>query len=128
MSFAPAVGTVNVLVNAETLLMNDDGVVGLNLANLRPDVSYIEVHGFVDTNGKFVARALEIDDSVGEYEVEGRLDENGFVANVSISALGVKFNLDAGTLFEDGLPSASDVVDIEDHDRDGFADAVDIED
>ncbi len=127
MSFAPAVGTVNVLVNAETLLKNDDGMTGLDLARLTPDVSFIEVHGFLD-GGVFTARVLEVEDGVDEYEIEGPLDANGFVANVSISALGVRFMLDAGTAFEDGTPSAGDTVDVEDFDRDGFADSVDVED
>ena len=127
MSFAPAVGTVDVLVNSETLLMNDDGVVGLDLSRLAPDVTFIEVHGFLD-NGHFVARVLEVEDRADEYEVEGPLDANGFVANVSISALGVKFMLDAGSLLEGGNPLANDTVDIEDVDRDGFADSVDSED
>jgi hypothetical protein len=127
MSFAPAVGTVNVLVNADTLLMDDDGMTGLDLTQLTPDVSFIEVHGFLDA-GVFTARVLEVEDDADEYEVEGPLDANGFVANVSISALGVKFTLDAGTVFEDGTPSAGDSVDIEDFDRDGFADSVEIED
>jgi cytoskeletal protein CcmA (bactofilin family) len=126
-SFAPATGTVDVLVNAETLLMNDDGVVGLDLMALRPDVSFVEVHGRLE-EGMFVAGVLKVEDRAKEYEIEGPLDAGGFVANVSISVLGVTFMLDAGTVFEDGTPSAGRIVDVEDFDRDGFADNVDIED
>jgi hypothetical protein len=127
LSFAPATGTLDVVVNADTLLVNDDGVAGVDLTRLTPDVSFVEVHGRLEA-GKFVAGVFEIEDRPEEYEVEGPLDANGFVANVSISALGIRFMLDSGTVFEDGTPSAGRVVDVEDLDRDGFADTVDIED
>ena len=57
------------------------------------------LHGFLD-NGVFTARVLEVEDGADEYQIEGPLYANGFVATVSISALGVKFMLDAGTVFD----------------------------
>ena len=127
-SFAPATGTIAVRVDSETLLKNDDGMIGFDISDLVPGSSFVEVHGHIDASGLFVANVLESEDSPDEYEIEGPLDQDGFVEGATISVLGVTFTLDGGTVFDDGLPQNGDVVDVEDFDRDGIADEVDIED
>jgi hypothetical protein len=42
--------------------------------------------------------------------------------------LGVKFMLDASTMLENGTPTNGDFVEVEDRDRDGFAESVEVED
>ena len=127
MSFAPAVGTVNVIVNADTLLMNDDRMAGVDLTTLEPDVSFLRVRGHLDDTGAFIASALKIEGRPEGYDVKGPLDTDGFVPDVSISVLGVVFSLDAGTVLEHGTPMNGDFVDVEDHDRNGFAESVEVE-
>jgi hypothetical protein len=128
MSFKPATGTVDVIVDSQTLLMNDEHSGGIDLKSLQPDVSFIKVRGHLDSTGAFVAGALFVEDHPGEYEVSGPVDTGGFVAGVSISVLGVKFSLDSGTRLDGGTPADKTFVEIQDFDRDGFADAVGLED
>ena len=128
MSFKPATGTIDVIVDAQTLLMNDEHSGGIDLKSLQPDVSFIQVRGHLDSTGAFIAGALHVEDQPGEYEVSGPVDTGGFVAGVSLSVLGVKFSLDAGTQLEGGTPADKSFVEVKDTDRDGFADAVELED
>jgi hypothetical protein len=127
-SFSPAIGTVAVVVDANTMFLNDNSLNPFNLSDLNPGTSFVEIKAHIDDAGNVVAGALELEDSLEEYEIEGPLDANGFSPGSSISVLGVEFFVDANTLYEDGLPSGGDVVDIEDSNRDGTAESVHIED
>jgi Domain of unknown function (DUF5666) len=124
MSFPLAQGTIDVIVDSQTLLMNDRHLGGVDLSALVPDVSFVEVAGHLDSGGAFIAGALHVEDHPGAYEVSGPVDADGFVAGVSISVLGVKFSVDAGTSIEGGTPTDGTFVEVKDFDRDGFADAV----
>jgi hypothetical protein len=128
MSFPPALGTVDVIVDAHTLLMNDDKVTGTNLKSLAPGVTFIDVHGHLDTAGAFIAGALHIEDHMQSYEVSGPVDTGGYVAGVSISVLGVKFSIDMSTKLMGGTPADKTFVDVKDADRNGFADTIGLED
>jgi len=127
-SFSPAIGTIAVIVNEDTTLLNDDSRSPFELSNLIPGSSFVEIHGYLDDGGNFVASAFELEDGFDEYEVEGPLDVDGFSSGSSISVLGVTFFVDANTQYEDGLPSNGDIVDVEDTNRDGTAESVDVED
>jgi hypothetical protein len=128
MSFLPAQGTIDVIVDAHTLLMNDDKVTGTDLKSLVPGVSFIDVHGHLDTTGAFIAGALHIEDRMQGYEVSGPVDTGGYVAGVSISVLGVKFSIDPNTKLMGGTPDSKTFVDVKDADRNGFADTIGLED
>ena len=98
--------------------------------DLRTDVGindYVEVKAMQDQSGVIVATLLDVDDTVGEYEVEGPLDN--FFDNSTITAMNVTFSVnDAITSYPFGKPQAGDIVDITDLNRDGVADIVEIED
>ena len=59
------------------------------------------------------------------YEIKGPLDE---ITDVSLTVLGVVFNTDTETFFENGVPVDGDYVEVADEDADGYADSVEIED
>ena len=129
MSFTPAQGTLDVVVDAQTLLMNDGKFTGEKLSSLMPGTSFIQVRGHLDTTtGAIIANALHIEDHVESYEVSGPVDTGGYVAGVSISVLGVQFSIDAGTALMGGTPDDKTFVDVKDTDRDGFAEAIGLED
>jgi len=125
-SFPPATGTFAVLVDKNTLLLND-AAGGRGLNALQPGVSFVEVRGHFDSGGSFITGALRIADAPGKYEVSGPVDTGGFVAGASISVLGVKFSVDGSTQLVGGTPANGDFVDVVDTDRNGFAEAVKIE-
>jgi hypothetical protein len=128
MSFPPAAGTIDVVVDAQTLLMNDDKFTGVKLTSLVPGVSFIQVRAHLDTTGAIIANSLHIEDHVQSYEVSGPVDTGGYVAGVSISVLGVKFSIDGGTTLMGGTPDDKTFVDVKDVDRDGFAETIGLED
>ena len=125
-SFAPAEGTLDVIVDPQTLLMSDDHMTSVDLSSLVPDVSFIRVQGHLDDAGAFIASALKVESSPEEYELRGPLDADGFVPDVSISVLGVKFMLNAGTSFDGSTPTNGDSVKVEDRNRDGYADSIEV--
>jgi hypothetical protein len=127
MSFKPATGTIDVIVDAQTLLMDDGRTTKLDLTALQPDVSFVEVRGNLDSSGAFIAGALRVEQNPGKYEVSGPVDTAGYVAGVSVSVLGVKFSVDSGTQLEGGTPADKVFVEVMDMDRDGFAEAIRIE-
>jgi hypothetical protein len=128
MSFPPALGTLDIVVDAQTLLMNDGKFTGTKLTSLVPGTSFIEVHAHLDTTGAVIANALHIEDHMEGYEVSGPVDTAGYVAGVSISVLGVKFSIDANTKLMGGTPTDKTFVDVKDADRNGFADTIGLED
>ena len=129
MSFPPAQGTIDVVIDPQTLMMDDDKFTGTKLSSLVPGVSFIQVRAHVDTTtGAIVANSLHIEDHMQSYEVSGPVDTGGYVAGVSISVLGVKFSIDASTKLMGGTPDDKTFVDVKDADRNGFADTIGLED
>ena len=128
MSFPPAAGTIDVVVDAQTLLMDDAKFTGVKLGSLVPGVTFIQVRAHVDAAGAIIAHSLHIEDHVQHYEVAGIVDTGGYVADVSISVLGVKFSIDADTKLMGGTPDDKAFVDVKDADRDGFAETIGLED
>jgi len=124
-SFTPASGTVSAVTNSQTLLKNDDGGLGFEPGDLVPD-SFVQIRGHLDTDGNFVACVLEVDDQINKYEIQGPLDADGYVEDVSISVMGVTFMINADTRLTDGAPMNGDIVEVEDVDQNGFADKIDV--
>ena len=128
LSFSPATGTLPVIVDSNTMFVDGDSVNQFDLSDLSPGVSFVEIHAHFDEAGDVVAGLLDLEDSPDEYEIEGPLDADGFVDGVSVSVLGVTFSVGPGTFYEDGTPVNGDIIDVEDFERDGIADSVDVED
>ena len=128
-AFPPALGTIAVTVNSNTMFADDDSRDDFDLSDLVPSTSFVEIHAHIDDAGNVVAGRLDAEDGNDEYEVEGPLDPGGYVAGVSITVLGVTFNINPGvTALEDREPRDGDSVDVEDENRDGTADSIDVED
>jgi hypothetical protein len=104
---------------------DDDSISQFDLRNVR-EGDYVEVKAMQDQGGQILATLFDVDDSIGEYEVEGPLDN--FTDGSSITAMNVTFTVDGGTIYLPRKPVSSDLVDITDVDRDGTADTVEIED
>jgi hypothetical protein len=97
------------------------------LKSLQPGVSFVEIRAHVGSAGSLVAGSLRIDANAGAYELSGPIDTGGFVSGTSISVLGVKFSVDASTEIVGGTLADGALVDIVDADRNGFAEAVEVE-
>jgi hypothetical protein len=123
-SFGNATGTVTVSLNNSTLYPDDDSTFQFDLRNVRQG-DYVEVKAMQDQGGQITATLFDVDDSVGEYEVEGPLDN---FSGSSITAMNVTFTVDGGTTYLPRTPVSGDSVDITDLDRDGTAETVEIED
>ena len=123
-SFGNATGTVTVSLNNSTLYPDDDSTFQFDLRNVRQG-DYVEVKAMQDQGGQITATLFDVDDSVGEHEVEGPLDN---FSGSSITAMNVTFTVDGGTTYLPRTPVSGDSVDITDLDRDGTAETVEIED
>ncbi len=124
-SFGNATGTVTVNLDNNTIYPDDDSVQQFDLRNVRQN-DYVEVKAMQNQSGQILGTRFDVDNTVGEYEVEGPLDD--FSDGVSITAMNVTFSVDSGTSYPLGKPQPSDIVDITDQDRDGIADIVEIDD
>lgn len=124
-SFGNATGTVTVNLDNNTIYPDDDSVQQFDLRNIRQN-DYVEVKAMQNQSGQILGTRFDVDNTVGEYEVEGPLDD--FSDGVSITAMNVTFSVDSGTSYPLGKPQPSDIVDITDQDRDGIADIVEIDD
>jgi len=127
MSFPPATGSINVILDAHTLMMDDPRFTGERLSSLVPGVTFIQVRAKRDADGVIVANSLHIEELQQNYEVSGPVDTGGYVADVSISVIGVKFNIDANTKYMGGTPDDTTFVDVKDGDINGFADTIGLE-
>ncbi len=125
-SFKPATGTIGVVVDANTLLMNDSAGAP-SLKSLQPGVSFVEFRAHVGSGGSLIASSMRIDATPGTYELSGPVDTGGFVSGESVTLLGVKFNLDASTKLVGGTVADGVLVDVTDSDRNGFAEAVTVD-
>ncbi len=125
-SFGTATGTVTVNLDNNTMYPDDNS---LQQFDLRTDVrpgDYVEVKARQNQVGEVLATLLDVDDTVGEFEVEGPLAN--FTDGSSVTAMNVTFTVDNGTVYLPRKPVSGDIVDITDLDRDGSAETVEIED
>ena len=123
LSFGAAEGTVSVIVNGETMYRDDDAVESFNYDSINVG-DKVDIEARWGDGGTIYASTLHLEDDLG-YEIEGPVDA---VSDVSLTVLGVKFALDANTMFEGGMPAPDDYVEVEDDNGDGTADSVEIED
>jgi len=127
MSFPPATGSIDVILDANTLMMDDPRFTGERLSSLVPGETFIQVRAKRDADGVIVANSLHVEEHQQNYEVSGPVDAGGYVADASISVIGVKFNIDANTKFMGGTPDDQTFVDVKDGDTNGFADTIGLE-
>src|SRR6185295_8171537 len=86
LSFPPATGTIDVVVDATTLMMDDDKFTGVKLSSLVPGESFLQVRAKLDADtGAIVANSLHLEEHKQGYEVSGPVDTGGYVADASIS-------------------------------------------
>ena len=116
-------GTVDVIVNSETMFRDDEAMNHFDLGSIM-DGAKVEVEARWADNGSIIASSLHLEDDMG-YEVKGPLDA---IDDVSLTVLNVTFSLNDSTFFENGVPVDGDFVEVEDEDEDGYADSVEIED
>jgi len=123
LSFGLATGTVDVVVNSETMFRDDEAMDHVDLNSII-DSAKVEVEARLADDGSIIASSLHLEDDTG-YEVKGPFDA---IDDVSITVLNVTFRLNENTIFENGVPVDGDYVEVEDEDADGYADSVEIED
>jgi hypothetical protein len=123
LSFGMATGTIDVIVNSETMFRDDEAMNHFDLDSII-DNAKVEIKARWADDGSIIASSLHLEDDMG-YEIEGPLDA---IDAVSLTVLNVIFNVSENTFFENGLPEMGDYVEVEDEDGDGYADSVEIED
>lgn len=123
LSFGMATGTVDVVVNSDTMFRDDEAMDHFDLDSIM-DSAKVEVEARWADDGSIIASSLHLEDDMG-YEIKGPLDE---IDAVSVSVLDVIFGVNENTFFENGVPVDGDYVEVEDEDADGYADSVEIED
>lgn len=123
LSFGMAMGTVDVVVNSETMFRDDEAMNHFDLDSI-VDSAKVQVEARWADDGSIIASSLHLEDDMG-YEIKGPLDA---IDDVSLTVLNVIFSLNENTFFENGVPVDGDYVEVEDEDADGYADSVEIED
>lgn len=124
LSFGGAMGTVDVIVNGETMFRDDDTFVSISYDTINVD-DKVEIEARWGDDGAIYASNLHLEDG-SDYEIEGPL---GAIDAGSLDVLGVVWVIDSAiTIFEDGMPVGGEFVEIEDDNGDGIADTVEIED
>lgn len=121
-SFGAASGTVDVVVNADTMFLDDEATAHFDLDSLSGS-NKVEVEARWGDDGLIYASTLHLENDT-DYEITGPVDA---IDAVSINILDVVFNIDDATFFEDGIPVVGDYAEVEDEDADGFADTIEIE-
>lgn len=122
--FPPLAGTVEVEINERTLFADDTGISHFDLSDLSPGSSFAKVKAYRNDAGALVATRLEREDN-SRYEIQAPAD--AVEPDVAITVLDIRFGLDASTEYDEGVPVAGDLVEVEDDDLDGIADEVDRE-
>jgi hypothetical protein len=122
LSFGAAVGTLPVIINEDTLFMDDDAVTPFDLRTL-PGNTKVEIHARRNDVGEIVASSFELEDSMG-VAIEGPV--SGY-DETSVSVLDIVFGIDVTTIVE-GVPSTEVYGEIEDENEDGTADVVEFDD
>ena len=124
LSFGDAVGTVDVIVNNETMFLDDDAVQSIDFGSINMG-DKVEIDARWGSDGAIYASNIHLEDS-SDYEIEGPVE---VIDAGTLQVLGVVYNIDSGvTVFEDGMPVVGDFVEVEDDNGDGLADTVEIED
>ena len=123
LSFGMAAGTVDVVVNSDTMFRDDEAMDHFDLDSIM-DGAKVEVEARWGDDGSIIASSLHLEDDMG-YEIKGPLDA---IDEVSLTVLDVVFSVNENTLFENGVPVDGNYVEVEDEDADGYADSVEIED
>jgi hypothetical protein len=124
LSFGEAKGRVDVIVDNETMFLDDDSVQSIDFASINVG-DKVEIDARWGDDGAIYASNLHLEDS-SEYEIEGPVTA---VTDGTLKVLDVTYNTVPGlTVFEDGIPVLGDFVEIEDDNGDGTADTVEIED
>lgn len=126
LSFGDAVGSVDVIVNSETMFLDDDAVQSINYGSIQT-LDKVEIDARWGDDGAIYASNLHLEDG-SEYEIEGPVEAVDTDAG-TLQVLGVVYRIDTSiTVFEDGIPVVGDFVEVEDATGDGMADTVEIED
>jgi hypothetical protein len=124
LSFGEAVGTVDVIVNNETMFLDDDAVQSFDYRSINMG-DKVEIDARWGSDGAIYASNIHLEDS-SDYEIEGPVEA---IDAGTLQVLDVIYNTDSGvTVFEDGMPVVGDFVEVEDDNGDGLADTVEIED
>ena len=123
LSFGVATGTVDVIVNGDTMFRDDEAMEHFDLDSIM-DGAKVELEARRAADGSIIASSLHLEDDMG-YEIKGPLDA---IDDVSLTILGVIFSVNENTFFENGVPVNGDYVEVEDENADGYADSVEIED
>lgn len=122
-NFGAAMGTLTVIIDAGTLMLDDEVATPFDLTQLMAG-DMVEVEGHQDADGNIVASSLHMEDD-SEIEIEGPLEA---ISDTSITVLTIEFGTDENTMFEQGTPEVGTYVSVEDNDGDGIADEVEIDD
>ncbi|WP_339910900.1 DUF5666 domain-containing protein [Symmachiella dynata] len=123
LSFGNATGTVEVRVTPDTMFRDDDAMDHYDLNSLMIG-DKVAIEARLADDGIIYASSLHLEDDL-EFEIKGTLDA---IDDLSITVLGVVFTIDANTVFEHGVPTVGDYVEIEDDNGNGVADSVEKED
>ena len=124
LSFGDAVGTVDVIVNNETMFLDDDAVQSFDYDSINMG-DKVEIDARWGRDGAIYASNIHLEDG-SDYEIEGPVEA---IDAGTLQVLGVIYNINSGvTVFEDGMPVVGDFVEVEDDNGDGLADTVEIED
>ena len=123
LSFGLATGTVDVRVTPETMFVDDEAMDHHDLNSLMMG-DKVEIKARLADDGMIYASSLHMEDDSG-YEIEGPVDA---IDDVSISVLEIGFTLDMDTMIEGSAPQVGDYAEVEDHDGDGVADSVELDD
>ena len=124
LSFGDAVGTVDVIVNNETLFLDDDAVLSIDFGSINMG-DKVEIDARWGSDGAIYASNIHLEDD-SDYEIEGPVEA---IDAGTLQVLDVVYNIVSGTtVFEDGMPVVGDFVEVEDDNGNGTADTVEIED
>ena len=129
-------GTVVIQVNNQTQFEDELSNNALTLSGINPGTDFLKFRGYLDGNGNIIASKIKRDQPDKDI-VQAPVDS--FVTGSTITVLGLTFSTDSSTEFEltDDTSTDSntfymnlnngDLVKIEDKDKDGIADEVEIE-
>lgn len=120
--------------NSDSDLNDDDS---FNLDELAAGTDFVEIEAYQDASGQLIATSIEREDEVEGTRLEAPVDT--FVANESVTLLGISYTVDAGTSYEidDIATSATnffdtlnvnDVVKVKDVEPNGSAEELELED
>lgn len=123
LTFGLAEGTVPVTIDGSTMFLDDDAVTGFDLDSIMPG-DKLEIEARRAADDSLVATIVRTEDDPG-YEVEGPVDN--YEDLVSITVIGVRFGVDANTVFDGNTPVVDAEAEVSDTDADGIADFVEVD-